>query len=159
MNSNQDVWWQSLPTTSFGSSGMEEQLAGLILAGRKQATVWNGLDENPTEAGMRWVVTVADRPVAVIETLEVGQCRFSDIDADFAWTEGEGDRSLAFWRITHQKFFEQEGKFSPDMLLWWERFKLVETIDYDLAAKAADIVMREEQEAHLLLAGRTHPPG
>lgn len=78
-------WWKSLPTTSFGSSHMEERLAGLIIAGRKRATVWNGQEENPTRPGMDWVVTAIGKPVAIIKTLSVGQCRFDEIDANFAY--------------------------------------------------------------------------
>lgn len=144
--------WMNLPTTCFGSSHLEERLAGLIIAGRKRATVWNGLDENPTSPGMHWVVTAIGRPVAIIETLSVGQCRFDEIDADFAYEEGEGDRSLAYWQAVHQAFFEKEGSFAPDMILWWEKFRLLEVLDLDLAAKSLEMVALDEAEAAELLA-------
>lgn len=32
---------------------MEERLAGLIIAGRKRATVWSGQEDNPTKTGMQ----------------------------------------------------------------------------------------------------------
>ncbi len=133
---------------------MEERLAGSILAGRKRATVWNGQEDNPTKPGMNWVVTVNARPVAVIETLSVGQCRFDAIDADFALEEGEGDCSLTYWRIVHQAFFEKEGSFSPNMILWWEKFRLVEVLDADLAAKSEAMVALDEAEAAELLANQ-----
>lgn len=136
---------------------MEERLAGLIIAGRKRATVWNGQEENPTKPGMAWVVTANNRPVAVIETLSVGQCRFGEIDAEFAFEEGEGDRSLAYWRIVHQTFFEKEGSFSPDMILWWEKFALVEVLDADLAAKSETMVALDEADAAELLANQPNP--
>ncbi|MFO0432322.1 MAG: ASCH domain-containing protein [Hyphomonadaceae bacterium] len=154
--SQRSDWWRSLPTTSFGSSQMEERLAGLIIAGRKRATVWNGQDENPTKPGMNWVVTANCRPVAIIETLSVGQCRFEEIDADFAFEEGEGDRGLAYWRTVHQTFFEREGSFASDMILWWEKFRLVEVLDADLAAKSDAMVALDEAEAALLLANLSH---
>ncbi len=50
---------------------------------------------------------------------------FDSIDAAFAFEEGEGDRSLAFWRATHETFFRGEGEFAPDMMLWSEHFRLV----------------------------------
>ena len=147
-------WWRSLPTTSFGSSHMEERLAGLIIAGRKRATVWSGQEDNPTTPGMQWVVTANARPVAVIETLTVGQCRLDAIDADFALEEGEGDCGLAYWRIVHQAFFEKEGSFSPNMMLWWEKFRLVEVLDADLAAKSEAMVALDEADAAKLLANQ-----
>jgi uncharacterized protein YhfF len=133
---------------------MEERLAGLIIAGRKRATVWNGQEDNPTKPGMNWVVTANARPVAVIETLSVGQCRFDAIDADFAFEEGEGDCGLAYWRIVHQAFFEKERSFSPKMTLWWEKFRLVEVLDADFAAKSAAMVALDEADAAELLANQ-----
>ena len=133
---------------------MEERLAGLIIAGRKRATVWNGQEDNPTKPGMNWVVTANSRPVAVIETVAVGQCRFDAIDAAFAFEEGEGDRGLAYWRLVHQAFFEKEGSFSPDMILWWEKFRLVEVLDADLAAKSEAMVALDEADAVELLANQ-----
>jgi uncharacterized protein YhfF len=133
---------------------MEERLAGLIIAGRKRATVWNGLEDNPTKPGMNWVVTANARPVAVIETLTVGQCRFDAIDADFALEEGEGDCGLGYWRIVHRAFFEKEGSFSPNMMLWWEKFRLVEVLDADLAAKSEAMVALDEADAAKLLANQ-----
>jgi uncharacterized protein YhfF len=61
----------------------------------------------------------------VIETVELTQRRFPDVDAAFAHDEGEGDRSLAYWRRAHERYFRRRGQFAPDMLLWCERFRLL----------------------------------
>ena len=145
-------WWSALKRTSFGSAGMEERLAALILAGRKRATVWDGRGPNETRPGMQWVVTVADTPVAVIETISVALRRFDQIDAAFALEEGEGDGSLAFWRIVHETFFRNDGHFAPDMELWCERFRLIETIDENLAAKSEEHIALELAEAKAILS-------
>ena len=79
--------------------------------------------------GMQWIVTVADKPVAVIETLSVEQRRFDTIDEAFALEEGEGDQSLTFWRSVHEDFFRSEGQFAQDMMLWCEYFRLIEVLD------------------------------
>ena len=47
---------------------------------------------------------------------------FSEVDADFAATEGEGDGSLAYWQRAHKAFFGREcqrlgREFSPAHLL------------------------------------------
>jgi uncharacterized protein YhfF len=36
-----------------------------------------------------------------LETVEVARRPFGDVDADFAYEEGEGDRSLSYWREAH----------------------------------------------------------
>jgi uncharacterized protein YhfF len=77
------------------------------------------------------VLDGADVPVAVIETTELTQRRFDEVDAAFAVDEGEGDRTLASWRRVHQNYFGRQGTFAPDMLLWCERFRLVMRLDAD----------------------------
>jgi uncharacterized protein YhfF len=34
---------------------------------------------------------------------------FGEVDEAFAWVEGEGDRSLAYWREAHLRFFAAMG--------------------------------------------------
>lgn len=140
--------WGRLPPCSFGSSPeVEERLAALVIAGRKRATVWDGREENPTAPGKRWAVMAQGRVVAVMETVAVGRRRFCDIDEDFAALEGEGDGSLAFWRMAHEDYFGRTGTFDPDMWLWWEEFRLVAVIDTALAGEAPAHVAAEEAEA------------
>ena len=57
------------------------------------------------------VLDGADVPVAVIETTELTQRRFDEVDAAFAVDEGEGDRTLASWRRVHQNYFGRQGTF------------------------------------------------
>lgn len=144
-----------LPQCAFGSSPeVEERLAALVIAGRKRATVWDGREENPTVPGKRWAVMARGRAVAVMETVAVGRRRFCEIDAAFAALEGEGDRSLAFWRMAHEDYFARTGAFDPEMWLWWEEFRLVAVIDTALAAAAAAHVAAEEAEARVALAAQ-----
>ena len=65
-------------------------------------------------------------PRCVIETTEVTYRRFNEVDATFAHDEGEGDRSLAYYRDAHRGYFSRLGRFSEDMRLMCERFRLVE---------------------------------
>lgn len=136
-----------LPCLAFGSAGAQERLAALVIAGRKRATVWDGREANPTVPGMAWAVMAGGRAVAVIETVAVGWRRLDEIDAEFAALEGEGDGSLAFWRLAHEAYFRAEGYYRPDMWLWWEEFRLLAVIDADLAAAAPGHVAAEEAEA------------
>jgi len=50
------------------------------------------------------------------------------VDAAFAHDEGEGDRSLAFWRSAHRAYFTRLGQFAEDMPLCCERFRVVQRI-------------------------------
>jgi hypothetical protein len=101
---------------------------------------------------MHWVVTANGQPVAVIETLSVEQRRSDPIDAAFAVEEGEGDCSLEFWRAAHEAYFREHGGFEPGMLLWRERFQLIEAIDDSLAAATQAHVAAEIAEPPALMA-------
>jgi len=65
-------------------------------------------------------------PLCVIRTTHVEIRRFADVDEEFAWTEGEGDRSLAYWREAHVSFFTAAGTPpEDDTELVLERFELL----------------------------------
>jgi uncharacterized protein YhfF len=117
-------------TFTFGDNpNLADELATLVLAGRKRATCWAICDGKLTEVGKRMVMLDgAGRPCAVLETLELVQRRFGDVDAAFAFEEGEGDCTLAYWRQAHRDYFSRKNQFTEDMLLWCERFRVVETI-------------------------------
>jgi uncharacterized protein YhfF len=121
----------ALDSFAFGDSpAMADELLGLVLEGRKTATCWaaaHGL--NGADVGKAYAVLDGrGRPRAVIETVELTERRFDEVDAAFAFEEGEDDRSLAAWRTEHERFFTREGTFAPDMPLWCERFRLVQVL-------------------------------
>ena len=69
----------------------------------------------------------AGRPRAVIETVSLYQKRFEDMDLEFALAEGEAD-SLEDWAQDHRAYFTRNGGFASDMMLWCERFRLIEVL-------------------------------
>ena len=122
--------WRQLETFSFGDNpALADDLAALVLAGKKTATCWAASDGMLTEIGKRMVVVSGSgRPLAVVETVELTRRRFHEVDAAFAHDEGEGDRSLAYWRNAHRRYFGRLGQFAEDMPLLCERFRVVERI-------------------------------
>ncbi len=116
---------------SFGDSpALADEMLALVLEGKKTATCWSASEgDKGVEVGKRWIVKDGEgRPRAVLETVELTQRRFGDVDASFAHDEGEGDRSLAFWRAAHTGYFSRRGEFAPEMQLFCERFLLVEEL-------------------------------
>jgi uncharacterized protein YhfF len=82
-----------------------------------------------TEVGKRMVMLDgAGHPRAVVETVELRLLRFNEVDAAFAHDEGEGDLTLAYWQAAHREYFTRKGQFAQDMMLWCERFRLVEIL-------------------------------
>ncbi|MDO9430759.1 MAG: ASCH domain-containing protein [Phenylobacterium sp.] len=109
---------------------MADALLALVLEGKKTATCWAAVQGlKGSELGARYVVLDgAAKPRAVIESTELVQRRFDEVDPTFAAEEGEGDLSRAHWATVHEDCFTREGTYAPDMLLWCERFRLVEII-------------------------------
>jgi uncharacterized protein YhfF len=120
--------YQSLRSFAFGDGpALADELLELVLRGVKTATCSTEDEPNTSSAGERWIVLDgAGTPRCVIETLEVTYRRFGEVDAAFASEEGEGDRSLDYWREAHRRYFGRMGRFSEDMMLMCERFRLVE---------------------------------
>ncbi|MFI4976459.1 MAG: ASCH domain-containing protein [Caulobacterales bacterium] len=123
--------WRGMEAFAFGDSAHSADVLGaLVVCARKTATCWAARDGAVTEVGKRMVMLDGQgRGWAIIETLELSLRRFEDVDADFARDEGEGDLSLEDWRDGHRRYFTREGSFSPDMMLYCERFRLVEILD------------------------------
>jgi uncharacterized protein YhfF len=121
----------------FGDSGeLAEELAGLVVSGKKTATAslfWEYEVEGealPQVGGYSVITNYDGKPVCVIQTTQVRILPYDEVEADFAADEGEGDLSLEFWRQAHWRFFSRAcakiGK-QPDvrMPVVCERFRLV----------------------------------
>jgi uncharacterized protein YhfF len=134
LNGGCRMQWRDLETFSFGDGPhLAERLGSLVLDGRKTATCWavsEGVKK--TEVGKLMVMLDgAGRPRAVIETVELTQRRFDEVDEQFANDEGEGDRTLPYWRAAHRNYFTRNSQFEDNMLLWCERFRVAQIISTD----------------------------
>lgn len=120
--------YRGLRSFAFGDGPeLADKLLALVLNGVKTATCSTEDEPNTSTPGERWIVLDGrGNPRCVIETLEVTYRRFGEVDPGFAYEEGEGDRSLAYWREAHRSYFGRLGRFSEDMMLMCERFRLVE---------------------------------
>ena len=120
--------YQGLRSFAFGDGpDLADELLDLVIKGAKTATCSTEDEPNTSTPGERWIVLDGrGTPACVIETTEVTYRGFGDVDAAFACDEGEGDRSLDYWRQAHGTYFGRQGKFREDMMLMCERFRLVE---------------------------------
>lgn len=128
---------ESVPPPAWAFGGTPEQadeLLALVLSGDKTATAsarwdYGSEDELPQPGALSIVLDGHGRPRVLIATSEVAVVPFDEVDADHARAEGEGDKSLAYWREVHQWFFTEyaaEGEqFAPDMLVVLERFEVI----------------------------------
>ena len=88
-------------------------------------------NESLPEAGDISIVLGADdTPKCIIENTKVSTIVFRDAEEELAYKEGEGDRSLSYWRQAHIDFFEwlypEMGlEFNEDEKIVVEEFKLI----------------------------------
>lgn len=121
---------------AFGDSAeMADELGQLVLHGPKRATAgllqdFEAEDEPMPQVGDRCIVLGGDgRPLAVVRTTDVRVGPLASVDERFAWDEGEGDRSLAYWLDAHTRYFTRRCQvmgwtFSQDLQVVFERFEL-----------------------------------
>ena len=123
--------YRGLRSFAFGDGPeLADELLDLVMKGIKTATCSTEDEPNTSMPGERWIVLDGrGEPRCVIESTEVSYRRYLEVDAAFAYEEGEGDRSLTYWRAAHRRYFGRQGKFSEDMMLMCERFRLVEVFE------------------------------
>ena len=115
---------------------MADELGALIATGTKTATcstLWEYEAEGEPlpRVGLKTIVLDGNGdPLCIVETTEVEVQPYNEVDAQFAYEEGEGDRSLEYWRGAHWRFFSRTlptiGKApARDMPLVCERFRVI----------------------------------
>ena len=130
--------YKSMPEAwGFGDDGkMADELGSLVLAGKKTATcslLWEYEADNeniPQTGELSIILDGQGIPICIIEITEVTIHSFNEVDDDFAYAEGEDDRTLAAWRRAHWVFFTRScqgiGKeISESMPLVCERFQVI----------------------------------
>ncbi|KAB8138315.1 ASCH domain-containing protein [Gracilibacillus oryzae] len=121
----------------FGSNSHHaDELGKLVIEGKKTATTSNyRLYELYSEAlpypGLHNIILNGDEePIAIVKTTTVEIKTFNEVEAEHAYLEGEGDRSLAYWREVHEDFFKREyeainEEFHYKVPVVCERFELI----------------------------------
>ena len=113
-----------------------DECAELVVKGIKQATatsLWWFKKNNVSlpRVGDKFIVTDwVGNPRAIIETIKVQQVPFNKITSEFAEIEGEGDKSLGYWRKVHEAYYKREmatyiEKFDKNMIIVCEYFKKI----------------------------------
>ncbi|MGH1490682.1 MAG: ASCH domain-containing protein [Acidimicrobiales bacterium] len=118
----------------FGDSvELADELIALVLDGTKRATAGAVAayevagDALPQIGDFEIATDGSMRPRAVLEFTDVRIGPLSSVDDQFAYDEGEGDRSRDYWLRAHTNFFERVmpslgQKFDPDMATVFQRF-------------------------------------
>jgi len=122
---------------AFGDGAeMATELAELTVAGIKRATAGLARQFGPDREvapvldGFVVLLDGADRPRAIWRTIELRTGPLNSVDEQFAWDEGEGDRTRDWWLEAHRRFFarraaEQGFQMHDEIETVFERFEIV----------------------------------
>jgi histidinol-phosphate aminotransferase len=94
-----------------GTADQADELLGLVLSGTKTATssaLWSYEAEDeplPIVGELSIVCDGQGRPRALLRITDVMVTTLDDVSESHAFAEGEGDRTLAYWRRAHEDFF------------------------------------------------------
>lgn len=111
-------------------------LADLVLRGEKTATasVYDlyalEAESLPQEGTFDVILDSQNQTVCIVEITRVSVQPFNQVSAQHAFNEGEGDKSLAYWRQVHEDCFaewlrEAGLTFTPESKVVLEEFRKV----------------------------------
>ncbi|KRL58503.1 ASCH domain-containing protein [Latilactobacillus fuchuensis] len=127
---------QPVQIYAFGDNpAMADELAQLVISGQKTATtsaiaLYTKDEPVPQVGDYNIILDGQGQPVAITQTSRCDIVDYQDVTEEHAYLEGEGNRTLAYWRSVHEPFFKAEYEashqlFSPTMPCLCEQFILL----------------------------------
>lgn len=134
-----ELWKKSCLSGTYEAWSFSEapdKLAGLVLQKIKTATcsaydLYQINHEPLPKAGdYSIILNSKEEAVCIIQTTKVYVAEFKDVSDEQAYKEGEGDRTLAYWRKVHESFLINElasvnKTFSQNTKVLCEEFEVV----------------------------------
>ena len=114
---SEELWEKSGLSGTYEAwpfGGAPDKLAELVLQGIKTATcsaydLYQIDNERiPQEGDYSVILNSKEEAVCIIRTLKVYVTEFCQVSEEHAFKEGEGDRSLEYWRKVHSDFLTNE---------------------------------------------------
>ena len=111
-------------------------LADLVLKGEKTATASTydlyalEAESLPQEGTFDVILDSQNQAVCIVKIIKVSVQPYNQVSAQHAYKEGEGDKSLTYWRQVHEDFFtdclgEAGLTFTPESKVVLEEFRKV----------------------------------
>jgi uncharacterized protein YhfF len=138
IDKNPNNKFKDTPTSFYFCDNKKDanECAELVVNNIKKATAtslwWYEKNNEPLpQIGDQYVVTDwSGNAKAIIEVTKVVKTPYNQITSEFAKTEGEGDKSLSYWKKVHKAYYSREMKpfnetFDENMIIVCEYFKTV----------------------------------
>jgi len=122
---------------SFGDNPeLADELLELVLAGKKRGTATLVIElekegeKTPEVGDYNIILDGKGKPAAIIRTTSVTIKPFNQVHEEYAYSEGEDDRTLESWKKEHWKYWTRKSQklgftMKEDLLVICENFELV----------------------------------
>lgn len=122
---------------AFGDAPeLADELLELVLLGKKTGTATLTIElekeggKMPEVSDYNVILDGKGKPTGIIKTTSVVVKPFKEVDEEFAYSEGENDRTLESWRREHWKYWTRIGQnlgfeMHADLRVICENFELV----------------------------------
>lgn len=121
--------YQSYSYTAWQFGVDASHLANLVIQGKKTATTsaytLYAIDAEhlPKVGDLSIVLSDTNEPMCIIKQRVLKKVPYCEVTAQHAFLEGEGDRTLNYWKKAHAEFFNEE--FQKYGLIFNERELMV----------------------------------
>ena len=135
---------RQLPTWQFGINN--DKLVELVLECKKTATT--SLDTtNISKPGERSILTFEnEKKACIVETKKVIITQFKNITPEMAFLEGEGNRTIDYYKKAHIDYFKTiDPNFNDETEVCFEIFEVIEDLRKTRLTLAEKIVKHNEQ--------------
>lgn len=114
-----------------GGKRICDKLFNLVKTGEKTATSY--LYEDDLQNNLSILTNWKEDEKLLLKTTKIEVKSFSDVSEEFAFKEGENDKSLKLWRKIHKRFFKKRCKaknikFNENVLIVCEEFEVVQEV-------------------------------
>ena len=133
-----------LPIWQFGINN--DKLVELVLEGKKTATTTLDIT-NVSKPGERSVLTFEnEKKACIVETKKVIITQFKNITPEMAFLEGEGNRTLEYYKKAHTYYFKTiDPNFNDETEVCFEIFEVIEDLRKSRLKLAERIVSGNNQ--------------
>lgn len=106
-----------------------DELADLTMQEIKTATSsaydMYALEGEPLPEIGEWniILDSQDQAICITQTTKIYVVPYDEVTSDHAFKEGEGDRSLTYWRAVHKEFYSKE--YAENKLVFNEKIPVV----------------------------------
>lgn len=114
-----------------GDKNSCNELFNLVKKGIKTATSYLYLNDSDLfQEEYSILINYDDTEEILLKTTKIYKEKFINITKEHAYKEGEGDRSLEYWKRVHKKFFSKELsnkniEFNEEIEIICEEFEII----------------------------------